>query len=71
VAVQPLLSFIAIVLFLSLASIVARFVTGWRVFAVALLAAQPALVVAFALQGSIKELTALAVVLAAIALVVS
>ena len=60
---QPLLTFMAVGLSLSLAAL-ARTLCGqrWRVAVVALVAAQPALVVGFALQGSIKEIAGVAVI---------
>ena len=60
---QPLLSFTAVMLCLALAGLVAPLLRHrWQVAVAAFVAAQPALVVGFALQGSIKELTALAAV---------
>lgn len=67
---QPLLSFMALVLALALGSIAAPWLARrWHVAVVAFVAAQPALVVGFALQGSIKELAAVALITTAVALV--
>ncbi|MDP2709991.1 MAG: hypothetical protein Q8O56_02110 [Solirubrobacteraceae bacterium] len=66
---QPLLTFTAVMLCLALAALVARLVRRrWLTALVAFAAAQPALVVGFALQGSIKELTFVAVLACAVAL---
>ncbi len=67
---QPFLAFLMVVLALSLASLAAPLVRDRRLVAlVAFAAAQPALVVGFALQGSIKELAALAMVAVLVAVV--
>jgi hypothetical protein len=66
---QPFLCFLAVVLGLSLASIAAPLAPHrWQTALVAFAAAQPALVVGFALLGSIKEIAALAMVAALVAL---
>lgn len=66
---QPLLSFMAMLMGLSLAGLVAPLLRHrWQVGVAAFVAAQPALVVGFALQGSIKEITTLALVVTAVAL---
>ena len=60
---QPLLSFMAAMTCLALAALVAPLLRArWQVAVAAFVAAQPALVVGFALQGSIKEITTLAAV---------
>jgi hypothetical protein len=60
---QPLLSFMAVMLCLALAGLVAPLLRRrWQVAVAVFVAAQPALVVGYALQGSIKELTTLAAV---------
>jgi hypothetical protein len=60
---QPLLSFMAVMLSLALAGLVAPLLRHrWQVGLAAFVAAQPALVLGFALQGSIKEITTLAAV---------
>lgn len=65
---QPLLSFMAVMTCLSLAALVAPLLRRrWQVALVAFVAAQPALVVGFALQGSIKEITTIAAVSAGVA----
>lgn len=65
---QPLLSFSALLLCLSLATLVAPLLKrGWMIAIVAFTAAQPALVYGFALQGSIKEMAFLAVLAALVA----
>lgn len=65
---QPLLSFMAAMISLALAGLVAPLLRHrWQPAVVAFVAAQPALVVGFALQGSIKEMTTLASILTAIA----
>lgn len=65
---QPLLSFVAVVAFLGLAALVAPLLARrWQAAVVAFAAAQSALVLGFALQGSIKELTALAVLITVVA----
>ncbi len=57
---QPFLAFIAAALALSLVGLVNGIVESrWRRAAIAALAAQPALVYAFAMQGSVKELATL------------
>ena len=67
---QPFLSFLMVVLALSLAALAAPLVRDRRLVAlVAFGAAQPALVVGFALQGSIKELAALAMIAVLVAVV--
>ena len=67
---QPFLAFSALMLFCALASLVrAVFGQRWRTTAVAFVAAQPALLVSFAMQGSIKELAAVAAIVTTIALV--
>ena len=67
---QPFLSFLMVVLALSLASLAAPLLRDRRrVALVAFAAAQPALVVGFALQGSIKELAALAMIVVLVAVV--
>jgi hypothetical protein len=67
---QPLLTFAALITGLALASIARPlFAQRWRVALVAFVAAQPALLIGFALQGSIKELTGVAVLLTVIAVV--
>jgi hypothetical protein len=69
---QPLLSFTAAMMSLSLGGIVAPVLRQrWQVALAAFVAAQPALVIGFALQGSIKELTALAAVVTAAAVLAS
>lgn len=58
---QPFISFMMIGVCFALASLAAPFLRHrWQVALVAFVAAQPALVVGFALQGSIKEIAALA-----------
>ena len=65
---QPLLSFCALLLCLSLAALVAPLVRRrWQTALVAFAAAQPALVYGYALQGSIKELAFVAVLACAVA----
>jgi hypothetical protein len=65
---QPLLSFMAAAMCLSLAALVAPLLRSrWQVALAAFVAAQPALVVGFALQGSIKEVTTVAVLVTAVA----
>lgn len=60
---QPLLSFMAAMTSLALAGLVAPLLRArWQVAVAAFVAAQPALVVGFALQGSIKEITTVAAV---------
>ncbi len=67
---QPFLSFLMVVLALSLASLAAPLLRDRRLVAlVAFTAAQPALVIGFALQGSIKELAALAMIAVLVAVV--
>jgi hypothetical protein len=67
---QPLLSFMAVVLSLALGSIAAPWLARrWHVAVVAFVAATPALVVGFALQGSIKELATVALLTTTVALV--
>jgi hypothetical protein len=57
---QPFLAFIAAALALTVVGLLQEVVeSGWRRAAVAALAAQPALVYAFAMQGSVKELITL------------
>ncbi len=57
---QPFLAFVAAMLALTLAALLRGVVRGgWRTAAVAALAAQPALVYAYSLQGSIKEIVTL------------
>lgn len=57
---QPFLAFIAAMLVLTIAGLLRGVVRGgWRLAAVAAITAQPALVYAYALQGSIKEIAAL------------
>lgn len=59
-AFQPFLSFVAAMLALTLAGLLRDTVRSpWRRAAVAALAAQPALVYAYAMQGSIKEIVTL------------
>jgi hypothetical protein len=66
---QPFLTFLAVITSLSLASIAAPLMCHrWQTAAVAFAAAQPALVVGFALQGSIKELATLATILTLVAI---
>jgi len=65
---QPLLSVMAIMLCLSLAALAAPLLRHrWQVAFVAVVAAQPSLVVGFALQGSIKEAAFVAVLACVIA----
>ncbi len=65
---QPFLAFLAVVSGLALASIAAPLMRHrWQTALVVFAAAQPALVVGFALQGSIKEIAALAMVLTLVA----
>lgn len=67
---QPFMSALAVVMCLSLASLVAPHLRRrWQPALVAFVAAQPALVVGFALQGSIKEIAALAMLVTLVALV--
>lgn len=67
---QPFMTFTALMLFCALASMTrALFEQRWRSTIVAFVAAQPALVVSYAMQGSIKELAAVAVIMTTIALV--
>ena len=66
---QPFLAFIAAVLALTLVGLLAGSSPRWRSAAIAALAAQPALVYAFALQGSVKELVTLWLVPLLVALV--
>jgi hypothetical protein len=62
-AFQPFLAFIAAVLALTIIGLLHGVVRGgWRPAAVAALAAQPALVYAYAAQGSVKELATLWIV---------
>lgn len=57
---QPFLAFMAAMLALTLIGLLRGFVrSGWRVAAVAFVAAQPALAYAYALQGSVKEIATL------------
>jgi hypothetical protein len=57
---QPFLAYVAAMLALTLAGLLNGVVrAGWRVAAVAAIAAQPALVYSYALQGSVKELATL------------
>jgi hypothetical protein len=66
---QPLLSVMAVMLCLSLAALVAPLLRRrWQTAVVALAAAQPALVLGFALQGSIKEMAAVATLACVVAL---
>jgi len=59
-AFQPFLAFVAAALALSIAGLLRGHVrSGWRVGAVAAVAAQPAIVYGYALQGSIKEVVTL------------
>jgi hypothetical protein len=59
-AFQPFLAFIGAALTLTLAGLLGPVLgRGWRRAAVAALAAQPALVFAYAMQGSVKELATL------------
>ena len=59
---QPLLSFMALLLFLALAALAAPVLRhGWQRALVPFAAAQPALVYAYAQQGSIKEMAIVAV----------
>ncbi|HEV2059917.1 MAG TPA: hypothetical protein VGR11_11220 [Solirubrobacteraceae bacterium] len=65
---QPLLSFMAAMTSLALAGLVAPLLRSrLQVGLAAFVAAQPALVVGFALQGSIKEITAIASVITGVA----
>lgn len=65
---QPFLAVLAVAGALAVAALVGPWLEGARRRAlVAFLAAQPALVVGFALQGSIKELAAMAMLLTAVA----
>lgn len=65
---QPLLSFMAAAMTLSLAGLVAPLLRSrWQVALAAFVAGQPALVVGFALQGSIKEVTAVAAIVTGVA----
>ena len=65
---QPFLSFLAVVTGLALASLAAPLMRRrWQTALVAFAAAQPALVYGFALQGSIKELAALAMIVVLVA----
>lgn len=60
---QPLLSFMPTMMCLALAGLVAPLLRHrWQVALAAFVAAQPALVIGFALQGSIKELMMLAAI---------
>ncbi len=69
---QPLLSLMAVLLCLSLAALVAPLLRRrWQVALAAFAAAQPALVYGYALQGSIKEMTVVAVVTCCAALAVA
>ena len=69
---QPLLSFAALLLCLSIASLVAPLLRRrWLIAVVAFAGAQPALVYGFALQGSIKEMAFVAVLTCVIALTVA
>lgn len=57
---QPLLAFVAAMLALTIASLLRPAIdSAWRRAAIAAVAAQPALVYSFALQGSVKELVTL------------
>lgn len=57
---QPFLAFLAAMLALTLIGLLRNVVRrGWRIAAVAAIAAQPALAYAYALQGSIKEVAAM------------
>ena len=59
-AFQPFLAYIASMLALTLVALLSKVVSSrWRAALIAALVAQPALVYAFALQGSIKELATL------------
>jgi hypothetical protein len=65
---QPFLSFLAVVTGLGLAALAAPLMRArWQTALVAFAAAQPALVYGFALQGSIKELAALAMIVVLVA----
>ncbi|HWC28399.1 MAG TPA: hypothetical protein VG474_17545 [Solirubrobacteraceae bacterium] len=65
---QPFLSFTALVASLALASIAAPLLERrWQVALTVFVAGQPALVLGFALQGSIKEIAALAAIVTAVA----
>jgi hypothetical protein len=60
---QPFLTFLAVLASLALASIAAPLMRHrWQTALIAFVAAQPAIVVGFALQGSIKEIATLAMV---------
>lgn len=64
---QPLLAVLAVVAALATAALVAPWLRGPRTTALtAFLAAQPALVVGFAMQGSIKEIAAMAMLMTAV-----
>ncbi|MEA2155992.1 MAG: hypothetical protein QOE11_2132 [Solirubrobacteraceae bacterium] len=66
---QPVLSFMALALCLALGALVGPLLRRrWQTAVVAFGAAQPALVVGFALQGSIKEMATVAVLGCAVAL---
>ena len=66
---QPLLSFMAMIGGLALAGLAAPVLRNrWQVAVVAFVAAQSALVVGFAMQGSIKEIATIAAVLTGVAL---
>lgn len=65
---QPFLSFLALASALALGAIAAPLLRrGWQVAIAVFVCGQPALVVAFALQGSIKELAALAAIVTLVA----
>lgn len=65
---QPLLSFMAVVLCLAIGGLVTPILRHrWQVAVAAFVAAQSALVLGFALQGSIKEITTLAALATAVA----
>ena len=67
---QPFLSFLAAITALSLYALVARWLASRALAAVvAFVGAQPALVLGFALQGSIKEITGIAMIVLTSALV--
>jgi hypothetical protein len=71
-AFQPFLAFVAAALTLSIAGLLQSLVrSAWRRAAVAALAAQPALVYGYAMQGSIKEIVTLWIVPLLAALVAS
>ena len=65
---QPFLSFVAMVASLAAASIAAPLLQRrWQVALTAFVAGQPALVLAYALQGSIKEVAAVAAIVTTVA----